>query len=39
MVAKAVVAYVALVLCCVAVVTFEGMTNPAEKVFTQVFAD
>jgi hypothetical protein len=34
---KIVVAYVALVLCCAALVTLEGMTNPAEQVFSQLF--
>ena len=36
---KTVVAYVALVLCCVAVVTLKVITNPAEKEFTQIFVD
>jgi hypothetical protein len=36
---KAVIAYVALVLCCVAVVTLQAMTPPAEKEFTQRVVD
>ncbi len=36
---RTVVAYVSLVLCCVAVVTLEAMTHPAEKVFTQAVVD
>jgi hypothetical protein len=36
---KTVVAYVALVLCCVAVVTLQAMTHPAEKAFTQRVVD
>ncbi len=32
---KTVVAYVALVLCCVAAVTFQVMTQPAETAFAQ----
>jgi hypothetical protein len=36
---KAVIAYVALVLCCVAVVTLQAMTHPAEKEFTQRVVD
>jgi hypothetical protein len=36
---KTVVAYVALVLCCVAVVTLQAMTHPAEKAFAQRVVD
>jgi hypothetical protein len=35
---RTVVAYVALVLCCIAVVTLQAMTHPAEKAFTQSVA-
>jgi len=34
-----VVAYAALVLCCVAVVTLQAMTHPAEKALTQKVVD
>jgi hypothetical protein len=36
---KTVVAYVGLVLCCVAVVTLQAMTHPAEQTFTQRVVD
>ena len=36
---RTVVVYVALVLCCVAVVTLQVMTHPAEKAFTQSVVD
>ncbi len=36
---KMMVAYVALVLCCVAVVALGRMTNPTEREFTQIFVD
>jgi hypothetical protein len=36
---KTVVAYVALALCCVAVVTLQAVTHPAEKAFTQRVVD
>jgi hypothetical protein len=36
---KLVIAYVALVLCCVAVVTLQAMTHPAEKEFAQRVVD
>jgi hypothetical protein len=36
---KLVIAYVALVLCCVAVVTFQAMTHPAENEFAQRVVD
>jgi hypothetical protein len=36
---KLVIAYVALVLCCVAVVTLQAITHPAEKEFAQRVVD
>jgi len=36
---KTAMVHVALVLCCVAVVTFQAMTHPAEKAFTQRVVD
>jgi hypothetical protein len=36
---KTVIAYVALVLCCVAVATLQAMTHPAEQAFAQKVVD